>query len=215
MDDGKPPDTNVVRLRRNGDLSDEERQRLASTIFADQDEVGTFSRGNLIPPARPAPPASNEPPAADPFFEQLQTEASNAKHDTTAAGNERDATAEYFDRLGSQTPAEMTHSVSPPPAAAGMPGSANLPKELVTPRRRRTPPDRGITSPRRRSPSSLRVRVAAPPLLVALGALVLAGVTLAAIVGGGITPPPPRIGSPANIRTHVHPAFPRQRPPLI
>jgi hypothetical protein len=48
MDDRKPPDTNVVRLRRNGDLSDEERQRLASTIFADQDEVGTFSRGNLM-----------------------------------------------------------------------------------------------------------------------------------------------------------------------
>ena len=79
MDDRKPPDTNVVRLRRNGDLSDEERQRLASTIFADQDEVGTFSRGNLVPPAPPAPPASNEPPAADPFFEQLQAEASNAK----------------------------------------------------------------------------------------------------------------------------------------
>ena len=66
------PILNVVRLRRNGDLSDEERQRLASTIFADQDEVGTFSRGNLIPPAPPTPPASNEPPAADPFFEQLQ-----------------------------------------------------------------------------------------------------------------------------------------------
>jgi len=71
MDDRKPPDTNVVRLRRSGDPSDEERQRLASTIFAPQDEVGTFSRGNLVPPAPSAPPASNKPPAADPFFEQL------------------------------------------------------------------------------------------------------------------------------------------------
>jgi hypothetical protein len=197
MDDGKPPDTNVVRLRRNGDLSDEERQRLASTIFADQDEVGTFSRGNLIPPAPPAPPASNEPPAADPFFEQLQAEASNTTDQAASGARKRDTTDEYFDRLGSQTPAEMTHSISPPPAAAGMPGSANLPKEPVTPRRRRTPPDRGITSPRRRSPSSLRVRVAAPPLLVALGVLVLAGVTVAAIVGGGghTTPTAKRIAS--------------------
>ena len=73
MDDRKPPDTNVVRLRRNGDPSDEERQRLASKIFAEQDEVSTFSRGNLVPPAPPAPPASNDPPAADPFFEQLET----------------------------------------------------------------------------------------------------------------------------------------------
>ncbi len=68
MDDRKPPDPNVVRLRRDGDFSDEERQRLASTIFADQDEVGTFSRGNLIPPAPPAPPASNEPPAGGPVI---------------------------------------------------------------------------------------------------------------------------------------------------
>jgi len=51
MDNRKPPDTNVVQLRRNGDPSDEERQRLASTIFAEQDEIGTFSRGNLVPPA--------------------------------------------------------------------------------------------------------------------------------------------------------------------
>ena len=73
MDDRKPPDTNVVRLRRNGNPSDEERQRLASTIFAEQDEVGTFSRGNLVPPARATPPPSDEPsPAADPFFEQFQ-----------------------------------------------------------------------------------------------------------------------------------------------
>lgn len=49
MDNRKLPDTNVVRLRRNGDPSNEERQRLASTIFAEQDEVGTFSRGNFCP----------------------------------------------------------------------------------------------------------------------------------------------------------------------
>ena len=62
MDNRKPPDTNVVQLRRDGDPSDEERQRLASTIFAEQDEIGTFSRGNLVPPA-PTTPAAPKPPS--------------------------------------------------------------------------------------------------------------------------------------------------------
>ena len=142
MDDRKPPDTNVVRLRRNGDPSDEERQRLASTIFAEQDEVGTFSRGNLVPPAPATPPASNEPAgggpvlraASDPTVER-QAQSRSGRPAT------RDATAAYFERLGSQTPAEMSESVAPQPAAAAMPGSANLPRELVTPRRRRSRAD--------------------------------------------------------------------------
>ena len=49
MDDGKPPNTNVVRLRRNGDLSDEERQRLASTISA----PGRAGRGRVPEPRGP------------------------------------------------------------------------------------------------------------------------------------------------------------------
>src|SRR2546423_908464 len=119
MDDRKPPDTNVVRLRRNGDPSDDERQRLASTIFAEQDEVGTFSRGNLVPPARSARPASGEPsPAADPFFEQFQTPPANAQAQGEAGGRDNDATAAYFEHLGSQTPAEMSESVAMQPAAA-------------------------------------------------------------------------------------------------
>jgi len=196
MDDRKPPDTNVVRLRRNGDPSDEERQRLARTIFAPQDEVGTFSRGNLVPPAPSAPPASNEPRAADPFFEQLQTSASDAKHHPTDV-SERDATAEYFDRLGSQTPAEMTQGISPHPAAPGLPGSASLPKDLMPTKRRRSRSQHGPPSPPRRSHSIRRVRVAAPPLLVVLGALVVAGAALAAIVGGGErgAPTPQRLAS--------------------
>jgi hypothetical protein len=136
MDNRKPPDTNVVRLRRNGDPSDEERQRLASTIFAEQDEVGTFSRGNLVPPALAAPPASNEPSAADPFFEQLQAPPTSDETQAAAVARERDATAAYFDRLGSQTPAEMSQTIAPQPAAAAMLGSANLPAELETARRR-------------------------------------------------------------------------------
>jgi hypothetical protein len=185
MDNGKPPDTNVVRMRRNGDPSDEERQRLASTIFAEQDEIGTFSRGNLVPPAPTAPPASDEPSAADPFFEQLQAPRPSANTQATVGGGERDATAAYFERLGSQTPAEMVQSIAPHPASAAMPGSANLPGEPVTPRPRRTRRRHAIASSPGRSLSILRIRVAAPPLLGALGALVVAGAALAAIVGGG------------------------------
>jgi len=123
MDNRKPTDTNVVRLRRNGDPSDEERQRLASTVFAEQDEIGTFSRGNLVPPAPTTPAAHNHPPAAaDPFFEQLQRPPTSDTTNAAPAVGDRDATAAYFERLGSQTPAEMSQSIEPQPTATTMPG---------------------------------------------------------------------------------------------
>ena len=50
MDGRDQPDTNVVQIRRRGDPSEAERRRLASTIFAEPDDVATFSRGNLVPP---------------------------------------------------------------------------------------------------------------------------------------------------------------------
>lgn len=73
MDDRDHPDTNVVRLRGKGDPGDAERKRLASKIFAEEDDVGTFSRGNLVPPPKSAgrePEAST--PVPDPFFDRLQ-----------------------------------------------------------------------------------------------------------------------------------------------
>jgi hypothetical protein len=185
MDNRKPPDTNVVQLRRNGDPSDEERQRLASTIFAEQDEIGTFSRGNLVPPAPTTPPAPNQPPpAADPFFGQLQAPPTSDTTNAAVAVGDRDATAAYFERLGSQTPAEMSQSIDPQPTAAAMPGSANLPGEVTSSRRglRRA---HAVASSPGRTLSILRIRVAAPPLLGALSALIVAGAALAAIVGGG------------------------------
>ena len=198
MDNGKPPDTNVVRLRRNGDPSDEERQRLASTIFAEQDEIGTFSRGNLVPPAPAPPPPSHEPSAADPFFEQLQTPASGAERRAPAAAGDTEATDAYFERLGSQTPAEMSQSITAHPAAVAMPGSATRPGELTTSRRRRSRPGRAVASSPRRPLSILWPRVAARPLLGALGALVVAGAALAAIIVGG------EHGAPAAKRLASH-----------
>jgi hypothetical protein len=41
MDDRNRPDTNVVLLRRKGDPSEAERERVASTIFAEPDDIAT------------------------------------------------------------------------------------------------------------------------------------------------------------------------------
>ena len=186
MDNRKPPDTNVVQLRRDGDPSDEERQRLASTIFAEQDEIGTFSRGNLVPPAPTTPAAHNHPPQRrNPFFEQLQAPVTSDKTKAGAAVGDRDATAAYFERLGSQTPVEMSQSIEPQPTAAAMPGSASLPGEVTTSRRRRLRRAHAVASSPGRTFSMLRIHVAVPPLLGAIGALLVTGAALAAIVGGG------------------------------
>jgi hypothetical protein len=74
MDGRDQPDTNVVRIRRRGDPSEAERRRLASTIFAEQDDVGPFSRGNLVPPPtdHPTEPPEEDRATADPYFENLQ-----------------------------------------------------------------------------------------------------------------------------------------------
>lgn len=124
MDSGQPPDTNVVRLRRDGDLTAEERRRLASTIFAEQDEVGTFSRGNLVPPKPATPPTSEDSSAPDPFFEKLQADLPRDHTRASAGANGREDTTAYFERLGAQTPAEMSQSMAPEMAATAMPGSA-------------------------------------------------------------------------------------------
>ena len=65
MDGRDQPDTNVVRIRRKGDPSEAERRRLASTIFAEQDDVGTFSRGNLVPPPTDHPTGPRDDDASD------------------------------------------------------------------------------------------------------------------------------------------------------
>ena len=66
-----------------------------------------------------------------------------------------------------------------------MPGSANLPGEVTTSRRHRLRRAHTVASSPGRTLSTLRLRVAAPPLLGALGALLVAGAALAAILGGG------------------------------
>lgn len=128
MDDRDHPDTNVFHLRRKDEPGEEERRRIASTIFAEEDEVGPFSRGNLVAP-KPRPDDREEAGhGADAYFDQLQQERAAVR----AAGSTRERDSEttaYFERLGRQSPAEMAQAVDTPPDEGALPGSARLPAE--------------------------------------------------------------------------------------
>jgi hypothetical protein len=79
MDDRTRPDTNVVLLRRKGDPSEAERERVASTILAEPDDIATFSRGNLVPPRADTRDEAEEPaPSPDPFFDRFQETSESA-----------------------------------------------------------------------------------------------------------------------------------------
>jgi hypothetical protein len=112
MDDRDQPDTNVVPLQRRRETGDGQRAHVASKIFAAQDEISTFSVGNLIEPA-----TRNEPPA-------------------DANGIAADGTDEFFERLIADTPAQPPGDASGGMPAPAMPGSAGLPAEVPVRRRR-------------------------------------------------------------------------------
>ena len=136
MDDRTRPDTNVVLLRRKGDPCEAERERVASTIFAEPDDVATFSRGNLVPPRPDASDANDElAPSADPFFDGLQPASKTDEAQRTDLADDGESTDAYFDRLATQSPAEMSTSGASTPAASPMPGSALLPADLARPSR--------------------------------------------------------------------------------
>jgi hypothetical protein len=136
MDDRNRPDTNVVLLRRKGDPSEAERERVASTIFAEPDEIATFSRGNLVPP-RPdtRDDEADSGPQSDPFFERLQEAPTTDGAQPADLADARESTDAYFDRLITQSPAEMSTTGALAPPVRPMPGSAQLPAALAKPRR--------------------------------------------------------------------------------
>jgi hypothetical protein len=79
----------------------------------------------------------------------------------------------------------MSESTLPQPPAAAMPGSARLSHQPATSRRGRLRRRHAASSALSRFLSILRIRAAAPPLLGALGVLVVVGAALAALVGSG------------------------------
>ena len=137
MDDRNRPDTNVVLLRRKGeDPSDAERERVASTIFAEPDDIATFSRGNLVPPRPDTHDGDTDlAPSCDPFFDRDQDASKPYGMHPADLADARESTDAYFDRLATQSPAEMSITRAPAPAVSPMPGSAQLPAEIARPGR--------------------------------------------------------------------------------
>lgn len=208
MDGRDQPDTNVVRIRRRGDPSEAERRRLASTIFAEQDDVGTFSRGNLVPPPKdhPTEPRDDQP-NGDPYFESLQ--GAHGGHDQSATAARSDSeTIAYFDQLTTQSAAEMASMVDAPSVERAMPGSAQLPADLARPargRERKRPPRADSVSmvvrsrvPRTRSTRAPRMtRLVRPAILATLAATLAGGMAFAAILAGHEQPRPHAPYTPA------------------
>jgi hypothetical protein len=143
MDGRDQPDTNVVQIRRRGDPSEAERKRLARTIFAEEDDVGTFSRGNLVPPAANRSSSSQDTARAerDPYFENLQR-SHGPRRETRAPASTDFETAAYFEQLTNSSPDDMAFLTGAPLAEHPMPRSAQLPAESVRPARgrKRQPP---------------------------------------------------------------------------
>ena len=206
MDDRTRPDTNVVLLRRKGDPSEAERERVASTIFAEPDDVATFSRGNLVPP-RPDPGDADEElaPSPDPFFDCFDAPSNTDEAQRTDMSNDGESTDAYFERLAAQSPAEMSANGAPALAVAPMLGSAMLPAELAKPSRQRsrlrgwlTPParDMRVWAALRRSRFAWRLSTAT---LAALAALVVGIVMISESGSPGSEEQSPRGAGPNSL----------------
>jgi hypothetical protein len=130
MDDRDHTDTNVVHLRRQAERDEAEREALARTIFVDQDEIGTFSRGNLVPPTETDPQHEDSKPAADSFFDRYQAQDAGEHTATNGSADALEGTAAFFDEINARSAGEMVASPGPAPAVAAMPGSARLPAQL-------------------------------------------------------------------------------------
>ncbi len=199
MDGHDHHDTNVVNLRRETDLTDEEREQIAATIFADADEISTFSQGNLVPPA-PPPDDQKTEATADPFFaEQLRRRAEKApprsapedEQGREASPSETDV---FFERLVAQRATEMADQLPErvSDATGSLPGSARLPPDAARPRSRRWRVKR-LRRPSRTRAAERR----SPRMALALAATTLfAGAAIAIVlVLGGPRPAPSSSGS--------------------
>ena len=125
-------------------MTGEERQQIAATIFAEPDEISTFSQGNLVPPTSPPPDDQKAEDAADPFFaEQLRHRAEEPSRSAPEDEQAREASASetdvFFERLVAQSAAEMADQfpTSAPDASGQLLGSARLPPDAARPRSRR------------------------------------------------------------------------------
>lgn len=182
MDDCKPPDTNVVRLRRKGYPCEEERKQIARTIFAAEDDVGPFSRGTL--PRRGTTRRRQQHRARPVLREPEAIDGERSGERTTA---QVDATAAYFEDLGSQTSGgdEREHR----DAAGGRDDARQRADARRAPTRHpaassQAHRDDSVDFARARLSVRDRARLSVPALAATLSVLVVAGVSLAAAFAG-------------------------------
>ena len=128
MDDRDRANTKVVPLRRKGQSENGDREHVASKIFAEEDGIGTFSLGNLIPPTRRG--AGDDPRGTPPDGFERKQEPDPASGAQNAAADE--GPDEFFEQLIAQS-SVRTRSDGAPANAPTLPGSAHLPSELTAP----------------------------------------------------------------------------------
>jgi hypothetical protein len=198
LDDREDPDSSVVvNLRRKDDPDEAERERLASTIFAPEEETATFSMGNLVPPRKPSTDDPVEDTTqADPFIDELRRQNADRAGHNGAQGD--DDTLAYFERLSDQTPAEMADGQPIAPRARPTRGSADLPSELphdkaskrhrIAFRRARGHHDADASRTRR------GMLLIAPAVGVLIGASVIV-----AVLSSGASPKPARQAQAASV----------------
>lgn len=122
MDDRDSAKSKVVPLRRNGQSENGDREHVASKIFAEEDGIGTFSLGNLVPPKHGG--------SADDARGILPDGLEHEQEPSLAQGPDVDREPdEFLEELLART------SVGGPtdggqPRAPTLPGSAYLPNEL-------------------------------------------------------------------------------------
>jgi hypothetical protein len=122
MDDRNRSKSKVVPLRRKGRSENGDRGHVASKIFAEEDGIGTFSLGNLVPPKHHAP--ADDARGLRPDGEREPDSAFPER--AAAVEQERD---EFFEELIART-SVGTATDGASPQAPTLPGSAYLPSEL-------------------------------------------------------------------------------------
>jgi hypothetical protein len=192
MDDRDRAKSKVIPLRRKGRSENGDREHVASKIFAEEDGIGPFSLGNLIPPKHRAPPDDAHGILPDGFEREREPGPASTLQDA-AVDEEPD---EFFEELIAHT-SVGTLTDGAPPKAPTLPGSAYLPNELPATdgaRRvsvvrlverlatRRGDAARATLEDKAERPSSRMVR---PAALVAVAIAVLASSAAAVLLGHG------------------------------
>jgi hypothetical protein len=134
----------VVPLRRKDDPDAAERAKLASQIFAQEDEIGTFSRGNLIPP----PTTSDEPASTDGSDALLQRLGLRNKDESGLRGTSKGQPGEpdiLPGAIAAHTPTGLAAEARSPKSASDLPRSTS--PQSTLPRSQARPGYAGRSSP--------------------------------------------------------------------